>query len=91
MKRIYITILLTLITCQLTFSQSENPYTSITQKPDTIAIRGVDWLAYPYIIYSPETSLAFGGGGIVYFKLYDNPLAKSSSILIVSEFRLRIF
>jgi len=79
-KNFYTHILLTLIITPLIFSQSEKSDTSIVNKPDTIAVRGVDWLAYPYIFYSPETSLAFGGGGIVYFKLYDNPKAKSSSI-----------
>jgi len=80
MKRIYIIILISLIALQLSLSQTQKPDSSVTQKPDTVAVRGVDWLAYPYIFYSPETSLAFGGGGIVYFKLYDNPKAKSSSI-----------
>lgn len=80
MKKLYTIILLTLINAPLIFSQSENPDTLITEKPDTVGVGGVDWLAYPYIFYSPETSLAFGGGGIVYFKLYDNPKAKSSSI-----------
>lgn len=48
--------------------------------PDTVGVGGIDWFAYPYIFYSPETSLAFGGGGIVYFKLSDQLNAKSSSI-----------
>jgi outer membrane protein assembly factor BamA len=55
------------------FSQDENV-------PDTVGVGGIDWFAYPYIFYSPETSLAFGGGGIVYFKLSDRLNAKSSSI-----------
>ena len=80
MKIINITTLLLILTVQLTFSQSGKSDSTIVDKPDTVAVRGVDWLAYPYIFYSPETSLAFGGGGIVYFKLYDNPKAKSSSI-----------
>lgn len=80
MKRINIIALLLVVTVQQTFSQAEKYDSTIVHKPDTVAVRGVDWLAYPYIFYSPETSLAFGGGGIVYFKLYDNPKAKSSSI-----------
>jgi len=79
-KKLYTVILLTLIITPLIFSQSEKTDTSVVHKPNTVAVRGVDWLAYPYIFYSPETSLAFGGGGIIYFKLYDNPKAKSSSI-----------
>ncbi len=72
-------IILVSTTTQL-LSQADKSDSTIVHKPDTVAVRGVDWLAYPYIFYSPETSLAFGGGGIVYFKLYDNPNAKSSSI-----------
>ncbi|MCC7095059.1 MAG: BamA/TamA family outer membrane protein [Ignavibacteriaceae bacterium] len=80
MKQINHIAIFIFVCLQLTFPQSIQSDSSLTHKPDTIAIRGVDWLAYPYIFYSPETSLAFGGGGIVYFKLYENPKAKSSSI-----------
>jgi hypothetical protein len=79
MKKKYL-ILFLLTSYQLSFSQSVDFDSSAVNKPDTLAIRGVDWLAYPYIFYSPETSLAFGGGGIVYFKLYEDPKARSSSI-----------
>jgi hypothetical protein len=72
MKNLFVAILLSLTTVHLVFSQSE--------KPDTVGIGGAEWFAYPYIFYSPETSLAFGGGGIVYFILSDRPNAKSSSI-----------
>lgn len=50
------------------------------EKHDTVGVGGIDWFAYPYAFYSPETSLAFGAGGIVYFKLLPEPEAKSSSI-----------
>ncbi|MBK9098868.1 MAG: hypothetical protein IPM14_12250 [bacterium] len=79
MKKIFVFVII-IVFQQLLFSQSEKTDSTAIQKPDTLAVRGVDWLAYPYIFYSPETSLAFGGGGIVYFKLYDDPKAKSSSI-----------
>ena len=80
MKRLY-TILLVIFFVQfIMFSQTEISDSSVTEIPDTLGIGGVDWFAYPYIFYSPETSLAFGGGGIVYFKLYNKPEAKSSSI-----------
>ena len=76
-----IRVILFLVTASTsTFSQTENPDSAITEIPDTAGVGGVDWFAYPYIFYSPETSLAFGGGGIVYFKLSDQPKAKSSSI-----------
>jgi outer membrane protein assembly factor BamA len=71
---------LLVILIKINLAQTEVPDSTTIHKPDTLAVRGVDWLAYPYIFYSPETSLAFGGGGIVYFKLYDDPKAKFSSI-----------
>ena len=37
-------------------------------KSDTTKAKGVDWFVYPYAMYSPETSFAFGGAGIVYFR-----------------------
>jgi outer membrane protein assembly factor BamA len=80
MKKIYTIILISLIFAQSIFSQTEKPDSSTIDKPDTVGVGGVDWFAYPYIFYSPETSLAFGGGGIVYFKLSDSLKAKASSI-----------
>jgi len=80
MKKLHLFALFILITFSSIFSQTEKSDSTIARKPDTLAIRGVDWLAYPYIFYSPETSLAFGGGGIVYFKLHNKPGARSSSI-----------
>ena len=65
MKKLHLIALFILITFSSIFSQTEKSDSTIARKPDTLAIRGVDWLAYPYIFYSPETSLAFGGGGIV--------------------------
>ncbi len=42
-----------------------------SNKPDTVGVGGVDWFAYPFIFYSPETNWAFGAGGILYFSLSD--------------------
>ncbi|MFI5236961.1 MAG: BamA/TamA family outer membrane protein [Ignavibacteriales bacterium] len=72
MKYISVIIIFLLVLYSSVFAQDN--------KPDTVGVGGVDWFVYPYIFYSPETSLAFGGGGIVYFKLADRPNAKSSSI-----------
>lgn len=47
---------------------------------DTVKTKSFDWFAYPYAFYSPETSLAIGGGGVIYFKLANRPNAKSSSV-----------
>ncbi len=80
MPKLNFILLFMFFTCSSTFSQTEKTDTSITEIPDTVGVGGVDWFAYPYIFYSPETSLAFGGGGIVYFKLSDRPKAKASSI-----------
>jgi hypothetical protein len=80
MRRLSIILFLIISIQFLIFSQTEKPDTSITEIPDTVGVGGVDWFAYPYVFYSPETSLAFGGGGIVYFKLSKRPNAKSSSI-----------
>ena len=80
MKKNCAIVLLVIIIAPLVFSQTEKPDTLVIEKPDTVGVGGADWFAYPYIFYSPETNLAFGGGGIVYFKLSDQTDAKSSSI-----------
>jgi len=38
------------------------------------------WIAYPYLFYSPETNLAFGGGGIVYFRFSADSTVKPSTV-----------
>ena len=50
------------------------------EQPDSTTQKNIDWFAYPYVFYSPETNLAFGGGGIVYFYLSRDSLTKPSSI-----------
>ena len=66
MKKIFFALLIILITAQPIISQTEKSDSTIVNKPDTVAVCGFDWLAYPYIFYLPETSLAFGGGGIYF-------------------------
>jgi outer membrane protein assembly factor BamA len=51
-----------------------------SEDPDTVGVGGVNWFAYPFAFYSPETSLAFGAGGIISFKLSDKFGSKPSSI-----------
>jgi outer membrane protein assembly factor BamA len=51
-----------------------------SEDPDTVGVGGVNWFAYPFAFYSPETSLAFGAGGILSFKLSDRFGSKPSSI-----------
>lgn len=38
------------------------------------------WIAYPYVFYSPESNLAFGAGGFVYFRFSPDTTIKPSSI-----------
>jgi hypothetical protein len=88
MKIIYFSLLLALINNQPIFSQIEKSDSTVSHKPDTVAVRGVDWLAYPYIFYSPETNLAFGGGGIVYLinpSWYNSSTTIKLTNLITSE------
>jgi len=47
---------------------------------DTTDVSRINWFAYPFAFYSPETSLAFGAGGIVSFKLSEKFSSKPSSI-----------
>ena len=49
-------------------------------KKDSADVSGISWFAYPFAFYSPETSLAFGAGGIVSFKLSDRFSSKPSSV-----------
>jgi len=47
---------------------------------DSSEVKKFGWLAYPYVFLSPETNLAFGLGGIVYFRLSPDHTIKPSSI-----------
>jgi hypothetical protein len=47
---------------------------------DSVNVSSISWFAYPFAFYSPETSLAFGAGGIISFKLSDKFSSKPSSI-----------
>ena len=46
-----------------------------------VGVGGVDWFAYPYIYFTPETNWAFGAGGNVSFKIdsVSNPTSISGS------------
>ncbi len=39
-----------------------------------------DWFLFPYALYSPETSFAFGGAGIIYFRTSEKKNTKPSKI-----------
>jgi len=66
--------LLILLLTQLAYAQEEE------ELPDTIGVGGVNWFAYPFIFFSPETNLAFGAGGVLSFKFSDTPGLKPSNI-----------
>jgi len=68
MRKIFI-LLIILALSQKLFSQD---------KPDTVGVGGINWFAYPYAFYTPETSLAFGAGGILSFNLAEK--TKPSSV-----------
>lgn len=49
-------------------------------EPDTVGVHGVNWFAYPFIFFTPETNWAFGAGGVISFNLSDKFKSKPSSI-----------
>ena len=52
------------------------------EDPDTAGIGGVNWFAYPYAFYTPETDLAFGAAGILYFRTERDRLLNPSQVLL---------
>lgn len=52
----------------------------IEVKSDSTESDSFEYLLFPFVFFSPETNLAFGGGGIAYFKADENPLGKPSKI-----------
>ncbi len=72
MKKIFVIFFILLINSVHVFSQEESP--------DTVGVGGVNWFAYPFAFYTPETSLAVGAGGIISFKLSDKIESKLSSV-----------
>ena len=46
-----------------------------------VGVGGVDWFAYPYIYFTPETNWAFGAGGNINFRIdsVSNPTSISGS------------
>jgi hypothetical protein len=52
------------------------------EEPDTAGVRGLNWFAYPYAFYTPETNLAFGAAGIMYFRTERDRLLNPSQVLL---------
>lgn len=51
-----------------------------SNEPDTVGVGGINWFAYPYVFFTPETNWAFGAGGVISLKLSDKFKSKPSSI-----------
>jgi len=49
---------------------------------DTVISNKLDFFAYPYAFYTPETELAFGVGGMVYFWTIISKTVRPSKILL---------
>jgi hypothetical protein len=49
---------------------------------DSTVTYGITFFGYPYLFYTPETNLAFGAGGIMYFRTAKKPDLNLSSILL---------
>ena len=52
------------------------------ESPDTAGRGGVNWFAYPYAFYTPETNLAFGAAGILYFRTEPDRQLNPSQVLL---------
>ncbi|MFT5242685.1 MAG: outer membrane protein assembly factor BamA [Glaciecola sp.] len=52
----------------------------LVRNQDTTQLKKVNFSAYPYVFYSPETQAAIGGGGIVLFYTKDNKKLRPSKI-----------
>ncbi len=49
---------------------------------DTTETSGITFFGYPYLFYTPETNLAFGAGGMMYFRTSNIPDLNLSSVLL---------
>jgi hypothetical protein len=59
-----------------------------TNKSDSTGSNEFEYLLYPFVFFSPETNLAFGAGGIAYFKSDENAAAKPSKITFSSFYSI---
>ena len=66
--------------CCLIFAVQSQNFPQAEANHDTIGVGGVNWFAYPFIFFTPETDWAFGAGGILYFNLSDQLKSKPSNI-----------
>ena len=72
-KTIIIFLSITFLFCELTIAQDEGEIIeSLVDESDSTVDRSLSFNGYPYAYYTPETELAFGGGGILIFYTSDH-------------------
>jgi len=55
---------------------------------DTTKHKMFDWFAYPFAFYTPEVNLAFGAGGILYFRTSHRKNTRPSKITLSSYYSI---
>jgi len=67
-----------IILCNSSLSaQDEKP----VMRSDTLNLKSFGFLAYPFVFYSPETEIAFGAGGIVFFRTTTRTFIQPSKVV----------
>ncbi len=59
-----------------------------TVTSDTTKHKMFDWFAYPFAFYTPEVNLAFGGGGITYFRTSHRKDTRPSKITLSAYYSI---
>ncbi len=79
------------LTSLLLFCFSTSVFAQINPEKDSIIHKGKkrELFAFPALIYSPETTLAFGGAGNYYFKLGHDSTVRTSYIQALGLYTLR--
>ena len=75
-QKFYWSLVLIFILSTNLFSQTDS--TSV----DSSQVNKLEWFAYPYAFYTPETNFAVGVGGIMYFRLSKLETSNPSKILL---------
>jgi len=55
---------------------------------DTIIAKKLNWMFYPYVFYTPESNLAFGAGGMLYFRADTSRRVQTSKIKLAGYYTL---
>jgi len=59
------------------------------ESPDTTGVRGLRLAAYPFVYYTPETEVAFGGGGILTYYFGSDPELRPSRTALSGYYSTR--